>query len=294
MLQGERLGGSKESVQQAAMLCGQPTVLGGCQAVIRQDEVDDILDAVAQALDLLFQMNAQRTERRDGAGLWPHCGQRVEQDVPPVLLAVRHLHGIDQGHRLLSLQAVLFNGGTHILLLVLGKSAEAVGQRHADAAGIQLSSHRRAQVLGQRQPLPDPAGLFAAGRRDGGRPHLLLAAKVPHHPGLIHRCQGARRPIGQQQGDLGLGIAARLLQHNGHLTLALGLPTEKALESIEHLEGAVTPLQHAQGHLAQRRRPGCWQTAATQRQPACPKLPYVDEAKPGCIRRLLPCRRVES
>jgi hypothetical protein len=200
------------------MLCGQPTVLGWCHAIIRQDEVDDFLDAVTQALELLFQMNAQCPERRDAAGLWPHCGKRVVQDLPQVLFAVRHLHGTDKGQRLLALQAVLFNGETHILLLVLRQSTETVSQRHTNAAGIQPIGHRCAQVLGQRQPLSDPLGFLAAGRRDGSRPHLLLAAQIPHHPGLIHRCQGTRRPVRLQQGDLGLGIAARLLQHNGYLT----------------------------------------------------------------------------
>jgi hypothetical protein len=235
------------------MLRGQPTVFGRCQAYIRECEVDDLLQAVVQTLQLLLQMNAQRSERRDTAGLRPHGGKRIAQHLSLMLQAVLRLHGTDQGQSLLPLQTMLFNAGAHLLLQVLGKRAEAVSQRYADVPRIHSARHRLAQVVGQRQSLPDPPGLLAATRCDSGRPHLLSEAKVVDHPGLIHRRQGAGWSVGLQQRHLGIGVAARSLQHHGHLLLTLGLPATKSFEPIDHLEGAVAALQHPQGHLTQRR-----------------------------------------
>ncbi len=122
------------------------------------------------------------------------------------------------------------------LLLLVGERAQGVGQGHPEPALVELPLERLAELLGQGQPLHDPAPLATADVGDRGRTKFLGSAEVPDHPGLIHRRERARRAVGLEQRDLLLHRRARSLHQHRHLAQAELTPARQALEAVEELE----------------------------------------------------------
>lgn len=75
----------------------------------------------------------------------------------------------------------------HGLLLLGAERAQVVGQRYAEGPLIELALQRLTELLGQREPRVDPAGLVPAGTGDGLGAQLLLVPQRPDHPCLVHR-----------------------------------------------------------------------------------------------------------
>lgn len=121
------------------------------------------------------------------------------------------------------------------LLLLVRQRTQGVGQGHPEPAFVDLLLERLAELLGQGQPLHDPAPLPAADLGDGGRSQVLGSPQVPDHPSLVHRRERARRTVGLEHRDLLLHRRARPLHHHRHLAQAELTPARQALEAVEQL-----------------------------------------------------------
>jgi len=200
----------------------------------------------------------------------------------------------DQREGFASLEAVPLDGLAHRLLVPGLKPAEHVRQGHADGARIDPAGRLVAEVLEERQTRAHPARLVAAGPGDGCDAQLVLVAQGPDDPGLVHRAERAWWAVGKQQRGLGLGTRAQLLQHHRHLLEAERLPALEALESVEHLEGAIWCRQHPQGKLGELCVRIGRLAAATQRREARAQLFGRHEADtwtglPALARRTVLC-----
>lgn len=158
------------------MLRLQPAPLGGRQPLVGQLEAGQLIERLADTVELLFQVRAQRAQRRGASLPGAHHLQRLGHELAALPVVVRRAIGADQRQRFVAAQPMLLDRLAHGLLLVGLERAQRPGQPDAYRAGVDTLGHRFSQPLRQQQPRFDPAGLLAAHRGDGHGAELIPVA----------------------------------------------------------------------------------------------------------------------
>lgn len=243
-----------EELEQHGPMSGlEPTALGRGQAVLGQPEVGEDRERLAHLVEPGLEPGGQRAQGRGAAPRGPHDGHGRRQQRAALGRALGHAVGAEQRQRLGAGEPVLVDGLDERDLIVGGPRTQRVGQGHAEVPGVEPCLQRRRELLGQREPLHDPAALAPAGLGDGDGPEVLLVPQRPHHARLVHRRERARRPVRREQGGLLLHRRARRLHEHRHALQAELPPPGQPLEPVEHLVGVVRGGHHPQG---QRCEPG--------------------------------------
>jgi hypothetical protein len=222
----------------------EPAALGWAQAVVGELEVGEGIEGSTHLVEPSLEPGGQRAQGRGAAPRGPHDGHGRRQQRAPLGRALGHAVGAEQRQGLGSGEPVLVDGLDERGLLLDRPRTQRVGQGHAEAPGVEPRLQRRRELLGQREPLHDPATFAPAGLGDGGGPEVLLVPQRPHHARLVHRRERARRPVGREQGGLLLHRRAHRLHEHRHALRAELPPAGQPLEPVEHLVGAVRGGRH--------------------------------------------------
>lgn len=228
--------------------------LGRGEALLGELEVGEDPERLAGPGELRLEPRGQGAEWRSAATGRPHEAKRRLEKLASLRRARGQAIGADEDLRLVTGESVALHRGGHSLLVLWTERAERMGQRHAERPLVELSLQRLAEPLCQGEPREDPAALPAAGLRDGGRAEPVLVTKGEDYPRLVHRRERARGPVGLEQRDALLRLAARLLDEDGHTLETHMAPACEALEAVDDLEGAVLGGHHAQRQRGERRQ----------------------------------------
>jgi len=165
----------------------EPAAFGRAQALLGELKLGEVLQHLAGPGEPGLEARGERTHGRGAARLRPDDAERVRQKLAPLGRAFGQAIGLEQRLGLLELELVALHRLGHGLLLLGAERAQRVGQRYAEAPLIDLALQRLTELLRQREPRVDPAGLAPAGTGDGLGSQLLLVPQRPDHPCLVHR-----------------------------------------------------------------------------------------------------------
>ncbi|MFC1482463.1 hypothetical protein ACFL51_01515 [Myxococcota bacterium] len=187
LLDGERPGGVNEREQGALVAGLEAALLGRAQALLRELEVGQVMQRFARPVEASLQPRGERAEGRGAARLGLDDPEGGLEQPASLGWALGQVVGAEQSLGLLAREPVALYRAGHGLLVLGAERAQRMSQRHAESALVDLALQRLAQLLGQREPLLDPARLSPAGMGDGLGPQLLLVPQRPDHPGFVHR-----------------------------------------------------------------------------------------------------------
>lgn len=218
-----------------AVLGLQPAAFRQGEPLVREREIGDGLQCRLHAAELLLETGTERRDRLCCALRWAHRRERRRQQCPALVRVLACTIGADQGERLLSLETVPLYRLTHGFLCVVVEGAERVRQRDPHRPRVHTADHLFTEPVGQHQSGGHPRRLSAEHVGDPLGAEPVIAAHRLHHPGLVHRRQRTRRPIGLEQGHLLLQSRRRRLQDHRHLGNPRCPPPLETFETVDNL-----------------------------------------------------------
>lgn len=138
-----------------------------------------------------------------------------------------------------------------LILLSVAERAQGMGEGRSDEPLGQPAGRGVGEAGADGQARLDPGRLVAEEPRDAAGGQLVLLGERADHLGLVERCQGARRGVGQEQQPLVLDGRGRALDNHWYCGRALLSPAIQTLEAVEDLEAAVGGRGDAQRQLGQ-------------------------------------------
>lgn len=229
--------------------------------VERQQVVEGALGLVEADLELPGRGPEGRDGRLAGGG---HRAARIAQQ----RLAGGGVGGDaprrEEGLGLACAQAVAREGVGQARLLGARERREGMRGGGGEPAGIDEGGHDRRQPASEGQAAIDPAAPAAEQLDDLRRRELVVVDQRADHARLVHRAQRVARGVGLEQPGLAHD-AGRVLDDHRDVGVAVATPARQALESIEHLVGAVVGRGHAQRQRGEPAR-GIGARAAQGRQ----------------------------
>jgi hypothetical protein len=187
VLDGERLSGANECQDGGPVSGLEAAPLGRAQAFLGELKIAQGLQARASPVEAGLQTRPKRTERRSAAARGTHDAEGRGEELPALGRALGQAIGAEQRLSLLALELVVLYRLDHGLLVLGAEHAQRVRQRRAERPRVNLALQRLTELLGQGEPLVDPAHRAATGLGDGLRPQLLLVPQGMDHAGFVQR-----------------------------------------------------------------------------------------------------------
>jgi hypothetical protein len=158
--------------------------------------------------------------------------------------------GGEEGLGLARAQAVAREGVGQTLLIAARQGRQSGGRGGREAAVVDVAGQVGGEPTAERETAIHPGPAAAEQRGDVRGGQVIVVGQRADHAGLVHGAQGPPRRVGVQQAGLGHD-AGGVLDHHGHVRVAVAGPVGEALEAVEHLVGAVAGRGHAQGQRSE-------------------------------------------
>lgn len=249
-------------VPSAAQVGLQPPALARGEPFVWELEVGQLTQRRADPLQALGEPAGQAPQHGP-LRLGTHVGERRREQGSTLGLVLGRPVGLDQGHGLASLEAVLLGGDQERLLRRAWETAQRQGQGHPDLAAIDARAHRRDEAGGQELARVDPGASPAQQLCDRLRPVAVLDAQRVDEARLVHDGERAQRRIGLEQLSPCLGAAGGPLHEHGDMGGPRGPPERQALVAVEDEQPSGAPGHHAQRQRAETAFPARRATTAT-------------------------------
>jgi len=284
VLHRERLSGIEKLMDDLAMLGLEPAAFGQGEPLVREREIGDAQKGRPHQAELLLETGAERRKSLGSTIRWTHRSERIRQQCPALLRVLARAIGAHEGERFLAFEAVPRYRLTHASLGVVVEPTERVRQRDPHRPRVHTSSHFLVKPVGQGQSGRHPRWLSAedVGYSLGAEP-VIVAHRI-HHPGFVHRCERARRPIRLEQSDLLLQSRSRRFQNHRHTGKLRCPPSLETFETVYDLKIPIPCLHHAKRQILESNRSlGCCfspgpQRLETRAQPFDRDISYLGSA----------------
>jgi hypothetical protein len=232
-------------------LCGQAPLAGFQDPPVGIGEAGEVegqqlRERALGVIEARLELAGRRAEGRDGGlARRGHRAPRIAQQRLARRRVVGDPPGLEKRVPLARAQTMAEEGIGQARLLGAGERREAVGSRRRESAVIDVHSHDGHEPAAEREAAVDPAPPAAEQLGDLRRRELVVVGQRAHHAGLVHRTERAARGVGLQQPGLAHD-AGGVLHDDRHVGLTVATPARQALESVEHLVGAVAGRSNAQ------------------------------------------------